>query len=466
MLRARAARAAAAAAARAATTRTALARLNAAACAPQRRSLATAAAAAADAADAAPAVPIVQGAVFRPRLEEHYYNTVLEDLLVLTYDHSSPLASLPLLNGPLADAVQQTVAAASKAAATAAAEQVAAAETTAATLAADGNVDAAAAMKTSAERLRLQYESPSFAQLDGERAAAFAQSVHAQWHRRSQQTPYPLHELYSTTLPMLPTHPESAHIPTSLLSIENSTQELMKRRYRKMMYNPIDYTAVPKEILFAKPPAPPAAPFAPVPSRMPVLKRVVLKIWCEAAVTNKNILLSAVMSLQSISGVRADPLFAEVGDAAKRIRAGMPLGARVELTGPRMFEFVDKLTQCVMPRIREFKGLNPTGDGAGAISFKLPDTAIGYFPDIEPHFDMFPRLFETDVILHTTGKNDWETALCLSAFQMPFMAERVQAAEAGDSKAGSDDPWAQIRSAKTREERIALHKAAQSAKKK
>ncbi|KAH6561330.1 hypothetical protein BASA62_009886 [Batrachochytrium salamandrivorans] len=266
-------------------------------------------------------------AVYRPRLEEHYYNSLLEDLIVLSYDHSSPKASLDSL-------------------------------------------------KSSAE-----------------------------WNR--SLGPHPLHDLYSVTMAQLPTLPESAQGVSSLLALKPVQHGTRKRRYRKLLYNPIDYTAVPRHILLARPPPPPPLPFSPLPSRMPVLKSIVLKIWCEAAVSNKNMLLGAIMCLQSITGVQAYPLFAETGDSSKRIRAGMPLGARVEITGTQMFGFLDKLTQCVLPRMREFEGINPVGDNSGMMKLTLPDTALGYFPDIEPHFDMYPQMFETDVMMYTTGKCDW-----------------------------------------------------------
>ncbi|KAH9246642.1 hypothetical protein BASA81_015803 [Batrachochytrium salamandrivorans] len=196
---------------------------------------------------------------------------------------------------------------------------------------------------------------------------------------------------------------------------------------------------------------------------MPVLKSIVLKIWCEAAVSNKNMLLGAIMCLQSITGVQAYPLFAETGDSSKRIRAGMPLGARVEITGTQMFGFLDKLTQCVLPRMREFEGINPVGDNSGMMKLTLPDTALGYFPDIEPHFDMYPQMFETDVMMYTTGKCDWETSLLLSGLQVPFLNEKVVAVE--DTGPVVDDPWAMIKAAKTREERAKLHKLAEAAAK-
>jgi large subunit ribosomal protein L5 len=77
----------------------------------------------------------------------------------------------------------------------------------------------------------------------------------------------------------------------------------------------------------------------------------------------------------------------------------MPLGATVSLGGQEMYNFLDKMIQCVLPRIREWPGVNPIGDDKGSISFMLPASAVGTFPDIEPHFDSFPRLFDIEVLL-------------------------------------------------------------------
>ncbi|KAI8919834.1 ribosomal protein L5 domain-containing protein [Powellomyces hirtus] len=326
--------------------------------------------------------------VFRPRLEEHYYNTLQEDIMVLNYDHSSPHASLEHLSST------------------------------------------------------------------------------REWNRRRPE--HLLQDIYSCPVDRLPTFPGSAETTTNLLTLENARvkEVTLKRKFRKGFYNPIDYTSVVKEKYNARKEAPPAEPYSPLPSRLPMVSRVMLRIWAESAVSNKTILLSAIMSLQSISGVRAEPLFATEGDASKKIREGMPLGAKVELTGVRMYEFLDKLTQCVLPRLREWEGVNPVGDDKGSITITLPDTAIGYFPDVEPHFDMYPRLFETDVIIQTTGKTDWETTLCLSGFQLPFLEDRVVAQE--EDVVDDNDPWAKFRKPKTREERRAVaakNKAASAVKK-
>ena len=142
----------------------------------------------------------------------------------------------------------------------------------------------------------------------------------------------------------------------------------------------------------------------------------------------------------------------------------MPLGARVELTGRDMYLFLDKMTQCVLPRISDWPGINPEGNNKGVISFDLPSASVGCFPDIEPHFDMFPRLFDTTVTMHTSGKSDWESTLCLSGFQLPFLeAKIIKEVDATDKV---DDPWALLKEAKTRTERKALAALMTTTKKK
>jgi ribosomal protein L5 len=208
-----------------------------------------------------------------------------------------------------------------------------------------------------------------------------------------------LEELYSLPLEKLPTRPES-ELCTNYLSTKLSHVGIPKKElgFVRKFKNPIDYTSIPNEDFYAPVGTQEFTKFSPLPYRTPALRQIDLKIWAEEAVGNKNLLLSAIMSLQSISGIRATPLFATRGDASKKIRAGMPLGANVTLNGQEMFNFFDKMIQCVLPRIREWSGVNPIGDGQGAISFKLPASAVGTFPDIEPHFDSFPRLFDVEVL--------------------------------------------------------------------
>lgn len=159
------------------------------------------------------------------------------------------------------------------------------------------------------------------------------------------------------------------------------------------------------------------------------------------------------MVLQSITGVRPDPVFAEKGDNTKKIRKGMPIGACVELQGSDMYLFLDKMTQCVLPRIADWTGISPHGDGKGALSFTLPPQAVGYFPDIEPHFDMFPRLAETTVTFQCNNTSDEQTALLLSSFQIPIKEKEAEDETETDVVT---DKWAALKLAKTREERKAI----------
>lgn len=161
------------------------------------------------------------------------------------------------------------------------------------------------------------------------------------------------------------------------------------------------------------------------------------------------------MALQSITGKRPEPVIAEKGDSSKKIRQGMPMGATVTLQGKDMFLFVDKMTQCVLPRISDWKGVHPRGGDNGSLTLELSAAAIGYFPDIEPHFDMFPRLFDTTVVFETTGSTDLEAQMLLSAFQIPIMQESDIEKEP-EAAPEEDDKYAQIKLAKTRVERQAL----------
>ncbi len=130
----------------------------------------------------------------------------------------------------------------------------------------------------------------------------------------------------------------------------------------------------------------------------------------------------------------------------------MPIGASVRVTGPRMFDFLDKLIQAVLPRIREWEGVEPIVRKQGNLRFTLPETAIGYFPEIEPHFDMYPALFETEVTLHTHGRNEAETVACLSGFQLPLLPTRRRKVEGGSK--GEANAYKELEKLKSRAERV------------
>lgn len=133
----------------------------------------------------------------------------------------------------------------------------------------------------------------------------------------------------------LPTNPNSALSPQTrwIDPAGNKSVNAPKQRLRRKLPNPIDYTSVPSTLLHAKLDTPPPPPFTPLPSRMPNLHSISLSITTDEAIGNKPVLLSAIMALQCVSGKRADPVFATKGDASKKIRAGMPIGAKVSCFG-------------------------------------------------------------------------------------------------------------------------------------
>lgn len=266
---------------------------------------------------------------------------------------------------------------------------------------------------------------------------------------------------FTTFLHNLPTAPNSHTSPfTAHLSPHLQTPSI-KPTYTRPLPNPIDYTSVPSSLLYAPKDPPPHPKFTPLPHRIPRIQGIDLEITTEEAVSSKNILLSAIMSLQSISGVRGVPVFATKGDASKKIRVGMPIGAKVSMGSEEALHFLDKLVHCVFPRIREWEGLVPVCND-GMVEFTLAASTIGTFPDIEGHFDSFPRLFDTRVRIRTSG-DTYEALLLLSGMQVVFMPSVPLVEEDGVVE---NDPWAMIKAAKTRDERKALFAAMQDKKKK
>jgi hypothetical protein len=154
---------------------------------------------------------IVPKQAIRNRLEEYYYNNVIHDVMILTYDHKSRIES------------------------------------------------------------------------------------HSEWNKSLGDTPF--EDLYTKTLDELP----SEMLPDMLFTTERG-QKPLKTKKPKKLKNPIDYTAIPKEIFYAPPPDPPVPPMLPVPSRLPALKSIALKIWSDDAVSNKYTLLTKKYSHQCCNG--------------------------------------------------------------------------------------------------------------------------------------------------------------------
>lgn len=151
--------------------------------------------------------------------------------------------------------------------------------------------------------------------------------------------------------------------------------------------------------------------------QIPKLTKVVINMAVGEAVTNSKALDAAVNDLTIISGQKPLITKAKKSIAAFKIREGMNLGCRVTLRGERMYEFLDKLINLSLPRVRDFHGVSATGfDGRGNYTLGLKEQLI--FPEIE--YDKVDKVRGMDVIFVTTAKTDEEARELLKQFNMPF----------------------------------------------
>ncbi|MAU44843.1 MAG: 50S ribosomal protein L5 [Yangia sp.] len=153
--------------------------------------------------------------------------------------------------------------------------------------------------------------------------------------------------------------------------------------------------------------------------QIPALEKIVLNIGCGAeAVRDSKKAKSAQEDLTKIAGQHAVTTKAKKSIAGFRVREEMPLGAKVTLRGDRMYEFLDRLINVAMPRIRDFRGVKPSFDGRGNFAMGIKEHIV--FPEID--FDKVDEVWGMDIIITTTASTDAEAKALLKAFNMPFNA--------------------------------------------
>lgn len=151
--------------------------------------------------------------------------------------------------------------------------------------------------------------------------------------------------------------------------------------------------------------------------QVPKLHKVVINMGVGEAKENAKILDSAVRDLETIAGQKAVVTKAKHSVANFKIREGMSIGCKVTLRGERMYEFVDRLVNLALPRVRDFRGVNPNAfDGRGNYALGIKEQLI--FPEIE--YDKVDKVRGMDIIFVTTAKTDEEARYLLSLFNMPF----------------------------------------------
>jgi large subunit ribosomal protein L5 len=150
---------------------------------------------------------------------------------------------------------------------------------------------------------------------------------------------------------------------------------------------------------------------------IPQLKKIVLNMGLGEAVQNPKVVEGAAEELTRIAGQRAVVTKAKKSIATFKLRTGMPIGCRVTLRGDKMFDFLSKLVNIALPRVRDFRGVSPKGfDGRGNFSMGVQEQII--FPEID--YDKIDKIKGLNITIVTTAKTDEEGRFLLRGLGMPF----------------------------------------------
>ena len=150
---------------------------------------------------------------------------------------------------------------------------------------------------------------------------------------------------------------------------------------------------------------------------IPKIDKIVINMGVGEAKENAKVLEAAIKDLETISGQKAIVTKAKKSVANFKLREGMPIGCKVTLRGEKMYEFADRLINLALPRVRDFRGINPNAfDGRGNYALGIKEQLI--FPEIE--YDKVDKVRGMDVIFVTTANTDEEARELLTLFGMPF----------------------------------------------
>ena len=151
--------------------------------------------------------------------------------------------------------------------------------------------------------------------------------------------------------------------------------------------------------------------------QIPRLEKIVINVGCSEARENPKVLDAVVRDLTTISGQQAVITKAKKSVANFKLREGMPIGAKVTLRGDKMWEFLDRLFNVALPRVRDFRGISADGfDGRGNFALGIKEQLI--FPEIE--YDKIDKIRGMDIIICTTAETDEEAKALLELVGAPF----------------------------------------------
>jgi large subunit ribosomal protein L5 len=153
------------------------------------------------------------------------------------------------------------------------------------------------------------------------------------------------------------------------------------------------------------------------PMQIPRFDKIVINVGAGEAKENAKAIDAIMTDLATITGQKPVPTFAKKSVANFKLRKGMKIGVKVTLRGERMYEFMDRLFNVALPRVRDFKGINPNAfDGRGNYSLGLKEQLI--FPEID--YDKIDKVRGMDLIFVTTAKTDEEARELLTLMGAPF----------------------------------------------
>lgn len=153
------------------------------------------------------------------------------------------------------------------------------------------------------------------------------------------------------------------------------------------------------------------------PMQIPKLEKIIINVGASDAKDNAKVIDSVMKDLAAISGQKAVPTYAKKSVANFKVRKGMKIGAKVTLRGDRMYEFMDRLFNFALPKVRDFKGINPNAfDGRGNYALGLKEQLI--FPEID--YDKIDKIRGMDICFVTTANTDAEAKELLTLLGAPF----------------------------------------------
>ena len=153
------------------------------------------------------------------------------------------------------------------------------------------------------------------------------------------------------------------------------------------------------------------------PMQIPKFDKIVVNVGAGDAKENSKVIDSIIEEITMITGQKAVPTYAKKSVANFKLREGVKIGVKVTLRGENMYEFMDKLFNLALPRVRDFKGINPNGfDGRGNYALGLKEQLI--FPEIE--YDKVEKVRGMDIVFVTTAKTDAEARELLTLMGAPF----------------------------------------------